>query len=222
MVICLSSPISLLMKKLLVSTTIIALILANGITTYQYKKDIEDYERKLKFQSDISMSRQTMIDEKNAKIDVLREVISENKKQIKDNKSQISNLKQQLEKAKKDGESPSVSISRGESANYKSFYVDGTAYTSDCLGCSGITYSEYNVRDTINYGKYRIVATDLEVIPLYSLLKVQTRDEIFYAIVLDKGGGINGYEMDLLVNSYQDAVAFGRQKVKVTILRKGK
>lgn len=97
-----------------------------------------------------------------------------------------------------------------------------TAYTSSCKGCSGLTYSEYDVRNSSTYDGMKIIATDHSVIPLYSIVRIETKNGTFKAIVLDKGGGIKNFELDLLVDSYEKAINFGRQEVVVTVLRKGR
>lgn len=112
--------------------------------------------------------------------------------------------------------------SRGEEKEYRTLNVTATAYTSRCKGCSGFTFTEYDVRNTIYYNDLRIIATDNKVIPLYSIVRVETKDTSFHAIVLDRGGGIKGYEADVLVGSYDEAISFGRQKVKIIVLREGK
>ncbi len=112
--------------------------------------------------------------------------------------------------------------SRGESTKRRSIYMQATAYTANCNGCSGITYSEYNVKNTIYYNGYRIIAADFNKIPLYSIVRVKTDTETFEAIVLDTGGAIRGSNViDLLVGSYDEAIQFGRQNVNVTILKEG-
>lgn len=99
--------------------------------------------------------------------------------------------------------------------------MNATAYTSNCVGCSGFTYSQYDVRNTIYYKGYRIIATDNNVIPLYSIVEIEARNDKFKAIVLDRGGAIKGNRIDLLVSSKSEAYTFGRQEVKVTIIREG-
>lgn len=101
-----------------------------------------------------------------------------------------------------------------------------THYGPDCKGCSGITASGYDVRNTIYYndkvyGKLRIVA--MKNLPLYSVIKIknykQSGDTV--AIVLDtpKNYGI----IDLLVNSEETAKELGIQKnVEIEILRNGR
>lgn len=101
-----------------------------------------------------------------------------------------------------------------------------THYGPNCRGCSGITASGYNVRNTIyyndsQYGKVRIVATS-KVIPLYSIIRINNYGNgNFIAIVLDRGVG-NGI-IDILVESEKRATQLGIKKnASVDILRRGK
>lgn len=97
-----------------------------------------------------------------------------------------------------------------------------TAYTSNCKGCSGQTASGKWVTNTIYHNGLRIVAADTSILPMYSLIQIETKNETFKAIVMDRGGAIKGYKLDLLVDTYDDAITFGRQNVSVKVLRKGK
>lgn len=104
-----------------------------------------------------------------------------------------------------------------------------TAYGSDCTGCSGITASGYDVRNTIHYtdstyGNIRILAAPKNI-PLYSIIRVSgvKGQEPFLAIVLDRGGAIKGTLFDLLCESEKDSYAIGRQKnITYEIIRSGK
>lgn len=100
---------------------------------------------------------------------------------------------------------------------------EATAYIAMCSsGCIGITASGVDVRDTIYYGEYRILAADDEI-PFYSLVKVVSENhESFVGIVLDRGGAIGEGRIDVLMGSEIDALNFGRQKVEVEVLRWGK
>lgn len=60
-----------------------------------------------------------------------------------------------------------------------------------------------------------IVAVDPNVIPLGSLLYI---DKVGFAKAADVGGGIDGYEIDILFTRHKDALRFGRQNLKVYIL----
>ncbi len=142
---------------------------------------------------------------------------------IKNKNTSIHNLKQQLEKATKKNESPRSQVSRGvSSSNGRVLNIEATAYGADCKGCSGITASGYDVRNTIYYQGLRVVAMDTAIVQMYSIILVQTETEIFKAIVLDRGSDIKGYRLDLLTESEEASKSFGRQKVKVTVIREGK
>lgn len=106
--------------------------------------------------------------------------------------------------------------------NSKKIKIVATAYTSNCKGCTGKTYTGYDVHHTVKYNGLNIIATDNNIIPLKSIVKIDTKYASFKAIVLDRGGGIKGNKIDLLVDTYNNAIKFGRQNVVVTILKEGK
>ena len=84
-----------------------------------------------------------------------------------------------------------------------------TAYTADCIGCSGYTASGYRAG-------HGIVAVDPGVIPLGSRLYIPGYG---FAIAGDTGGAIVGHRIDLGFNSIADAMQFGRRAVKVYTLK---
>ncbi len=108
-----------------------------------------------------------------------------------------------------------------------------TGYGPDCAGCSGITNSDYDVRNTITYqdpqfGEVRIVAAD-PTIPAYSIVRISNVKGIdpIIAIVLDTGGnvGFGKYTLfDLLFSSEAEANATigTRRNITYEILRYGK
>lgn len=99
--------------------------------------------------------------------------------------------------------------------------VSATFYTAKCKGCSGYTASGYDVRKTVYYGKYRIIALD-KSIPLGTIVNVKLANgNTFDAIVLDRGGKITRGKADILVASYDEAIRLGRQKATITILKLG-
>lgn len=103
-------------------------------------------------------------------------------------------------------------------ASTQSFNVETTYYTADCYGCLGITAYGYDVRDTVYAEGYRAVAVDPTVIPLGSVLHVETPYDSYYAIAADTGGAINGFSMDILVNSTYEALQKGRVQSTVTVV----
>lgn len=104
----------------------------------------------------------------------------------------------------------------------KTLYIEFTYYTANCKGCSGKTSTGYDVRNTVYYNGMRILATDPNVIPTYSIVRFELNGRMVLGIALDKGGAIKGHKVDMLVPTRQEAIALGRQVKKVEILRYGK
>ena len=69
--------------------------------------------------------------------------------------------------------------------------------------------------------RYGVVAVDPRVIPLGSRLYIEAENGTWIygtAVAADTGGAIKGNKIDLYVESYSDAINFGRRKAKVYIL----
>ncbi|MER2007329.1 MAG: LysM peptidoglycan-binding domain-containing protein [Psychrobacillus sp.] len=98
------------------------------------------------------------------------------------------------------------------STDVKELTVTATAYTASCEGCSGITSTGIDLNANPNQ---KVVAVDPTVIPLGSKVWVEGYGE---AIAGDIGGAIKGNKIDVYMPSYNDAINWGRQSVKVKIL----
>ena len=89
-----------------------------------------------------------------------------------------------------------------------------TAYAiGDGLTPSTVTANGTDVSNTIYSPEgYRIIAVDTNIIPLNSILEVHIPGQPpFYAKACDTGSAINGYKIDLLVGSVQEALVYGYQ-----------
>jgi 3D (Asp-Asp-Asp) domain-containing protein len=94
-----------------------------------------------------------------------------------------------------------------------------TAYVADCDGCSGLTFTEIDVRHTqVDANGRRIVAVDPKVIALGTALEVRIGSETFEAVAEDIGGSIKGARIDVLMETEKEALTFGRQDVEVRII----
>ncbi|MFN7980168.1 MAG: 3D domain-containing protein, partial [Vicinamibacterales bacterium] len=71
--------------------------------------------------------------------------------------------------------------------------------------------------------RHGIAAADPTLLPLGSVVRVETSDGRYSGVwtVLDTGPEIQGRELDLYVWNCTEALGFGRQSVRVTILRLG-
>jgi len=88
---------------------------------------------------------------------------------------------------------------------------DATAYCKGDTAAAGVG---------IRHG---IAAADPTLLPLGSVVRVETPDGRYAGVwtVLDTGPEIQGRELDLYVWNCTEALTFGRQSVRVTILRLG-
>lgn len=114
-------------------------------------------------------------------------------------------------------------ISRSNDAKLRQITMIATHYTSRCDGCSGVTATGIDVKDTIYTNGLRIIAVDNAVISLGSIVRVEYADgTTFKAIAGDVGGAIKNRRIDVLVASESEAYRLGKQTVTVTILKNGK
>lgn len=122
----------------------------------------------------------------------------------------------------KEKEKQVVTISRGTVQEFDSDWMtfEATNYTPYCTGCSGVTAVGLDVRKSIYYNNYRIIATDPKVIPMWSLVEVVTPYETFKAIAADTGGDIKNHRIDILVATKQEAYELGRFNVQIRIISK--
>ena len=74
----------------------------------------------------------------------------------------------------------------------------------------------YGITATGIPATYGVAAVDPAVIPLGSRLYIPGYGE---AIAADTGGAIDGYRIDLCMESYSEAMNFGRRNVTVYVLR---
>jgi len=94
----------------------------------------------------------------------------------------------------------------------KTMTMTATAYTANCAGCSGVTYTGINLKANPNQ---KVIAVDPRVIPLGSKVYVEGYGT---AIAGDTGGAIKGNRIDVFIPDQASAMAYGIKTVKVTIL----
>ncbi|MBM7570625.1 3D domain-containing protein [Aquibacillus albus] len=94
----------------------------------------------------------------------------------------------------------------------KTMTMTATAYTAECDGCSGITYTGINLLEDRNK---KVIAVDPNVIPLGSEVYVEGYGR---AIAGDIGGAIKGNRIDIHVPTKREAFAWGVRRVEVEVL----
>lgn len=212
------------MKQLVSTGIVLSLIASNIIIGQSYISDSKEFQTEIKNKNEIIKRKQKEIkvnqqdfNKKLQENDVKIHVLTDELNKVKNDLTQVQQENESLTKQLKDLESR-----KEADASQRKLNMQATAYVSTCNGCSGLTYTEYNVRNTVYYQGYHIIAADFNKLPLYSIVRIDTDSESFEAIVLDTGSAIRGSNtIDLLVNTYDDAMRFGRKNVSVTVLREG-
>lgn len=90
--------------------------------------------------------------------------------------------------------------------------VTATAYTAECDGCSGITYTGVNL---LKNRQAKVIAVDPKVIPLGSKVYVEGYG---YARAEDIGSAIKGNRIDIHLPTKKEAYAWGVREVTITLL----
>lgn len=103
-------------------------------------------------------------------------------------------------------------VMKASSASGREIYVNSTAYTANCNGCSGFTATGMNLKS--NPGA-KVIAVDPSIIPLGSKVYVEGYG---YAIAADKGNAIKGNKIDVFFSSTSEAYRWGVKRVKIRVL----
>jgi uncharacterized protein YabE (DUF348 family) len=141
------------------------------------------------------------------------EVVLENGKEVSRNLISEQQVKEKQDKIVAVGTKDlNLQVSRGESDTGPEFYVNATAYTADCNGCSGQTATGINLRANPDV---KVIAVDPSIIPLGTKVYVEGYG---YAVAADTGSAIRGYAIDVFVPNTSSAYRWGRRKVKIKVL----
>lgn len=201
-------------NKMVISLLTLLVFLMVATNTYYYNKMSETKEEVEKLKKSERIKENEILK--------LEEELNKVKNENENLKEENSNLKSENEKLKNENEKLKKELEKYDSL--RKLNMVATAYTSECDGCTGITATGYDVRNTVYKDGYRVVATDKSVIPMESLLYIESVNnsfEPFVAISSDVGGAIKGNRIDILVENKSKAYDFGVRDVKVTVLREG-
>lgn len=159
-----------------------------------------------------------------------KESLTQEKTQLNQEKEKINQEKEQLNQKNKELQEKVNKLEK--ELNSRTFSLEASNYTATCKpvtvngttygGCSGVTATGVNVKNTVYYNGRRIVATDPKVIPMKSILRLYYNDGTTEEVIaMDKGGYIKGNKIDILVKDEKTAREFGRQTVKAVVLQWG-
>jgi 3D (Asp-Asp-Asp) domain-containing protein len=188
-------------------------------------KDMQKQHDKMVKQEQKIDSLQELLDKEKINVKVQEKNTETQYQRINELQKQNDDLKKKVLTYRNGSESPSSRLVRvtKPKPQQRKVNVVATAYTANCdTGCTGTTATGLNVRNTTTHNGKTVISVDPSVIPLHSIVKVDTANgQSFLAVAEDTGGAIDGGHIDVLVASHSTAIRFGRQHATLTILREG-
>ncbi|MDR4318902.1 hypothetical protein CHH55_22255 [Niallia circulans] len=141
------------------------------------------------------------------------EVTKENGKEISRKLLSETTVKEKQDKIVSVGTKDDVIqlASRGEE-NGQEVFVNSTAYTASCNGCSGRTATGIDLKANPNA---KVIAVDPSFIPLGTKVYVEGYG---YAVAADTGGSVKGQKIDVFFSTKAEAYRWGNRQVKIKII----
>lgn len=141
------------------------------------------------------------------------EVTKENGKEISRKLLSETTVKEKQDKIVSVGTKDDVIqlASRGEESGQEVF-VNSTAYTASCNGCSGRTATGIDLKANPNA---KVIAVDPSFIPLGTKVYVEGYG---YAVAADTGGSVKGQKIDVFFSTKAEAYRWGNRQVKIKII----
>jgi len=211
-----------LKKSVLTGLAFVMIVGGSGYVIYEVKER-EIQENQKRYEKTIERLETDIlgVKEELESLKAEKALIEANKAKLEDEleiyKEVNEEQRQELIKLKKQLQEPrTVSVSRGGQSKGKQMTVEATAYTPRCKGCSGITATGIDVRQSIVYNGYGIVAVDPKVIPLGSIVVINGKQYL----AADTGGAIKGNRIDILHRTKSEALEFGRRNITITVYSK--
>ncbi|QFK73279.1 hypothetical protein F7984_10300 [Pradoshia sp. D12] len=178
-------------------------------------KDVQSTERR----TDLSKIEKAVKTEKTQENKVIKTPAVEDKDEVKEtsvkspieeevNKNTETAVTSEVEEVDEEINTSAENSEQDE----KIITVKATAYTADCEGGTGVTYTGIDLKANPNQ---KVIAVDPSVIPLGTKVYVEGYG---HAIAGDIGGAIKGNKIDVFIPSQSEAEDWGIKTVDVKIL----
>ncbi len=92
-----------------------------------------------------------------------------------------------------------------------------TGYSPDERSCPGTADGLTATLHAVETNGFRLVAADTRLLPFGSMLTIPGYDNDLIVPVLDRGGAIKGHRLDLLFETHEEALQWGRRWIDVTV-----
>lgn len=189
------------------SEVAIARVTSRSVKTYEQPVDVQVIHQR---DDTMRKGEQEVVQEGAAGlIAVQEEILYQDGKEIKKQIISQNEIKQMVPTIIKEGTRDVVETSRGVVRYREVLTMEASAYLPGDGDGRGITASGM-------VAQRGVVAVDPNVIPLGTRLYIPGYG---MAIAADTGGAIKGHRIDLLMDSYGEAMEFGRRSIEVYVLQ---
>lgn len=189
------------------SEVAIAHVTGRSVKTYEQPVEVQVIRQR---DDSMRMGEQVVVQEGSAGLQSIEEeILYQDGKEIKKQIISQNDIKRMVPTIIKEGTRDVVETSRGVVRYREVLTMEATAYLPGDGDGRGITASGM-------VAKRGVVAVDPNVIPLGTRLYIPGYG---MAIAADTGGAIKGQKIDLLMESYGEAMEFGRRSIEVYILQ---
>lgn len=206
--------------------SIFIFMLVNYINSYKIslqEEEIENLDNEINKLNDSVKLKENEIFELDSEIESIIEIKEEKENEVEKLKEKVKSKDNNINELENRNEKLKEELLKYD--NLRKLNIVATAYEAYCDTCGqwgGITATGYDISNTVYKNGYRVIAVDPKVIPLGSLLYIETKGMSFVGIADDTGGAIKGNRIDILMENRKVVYDFGVQGAKVTILREGK
>ncbi|SUP40159.1 3D domain-containing protein [Veillonella criceti] len=189
------------------SEVAIARVTSRSVKSYEQPVDVQVIHQR---DDTMRKGEQEVVQEGSAGlIAVQEEILYQDGKEIKKQIISQNEIKQMVPTIIKEGTRDVVETSRGVVRYREVLTMEASAYLPGDGDGRGITASGM-------VAQRGVVAVDPNVIPLGTRLYIPGYG---MAIAADTGGAIKGHRIDLLMDSYGEAMEFGRRSIEVYVLQ---
>ena len=98
---------------------------------------------------------------------------------------------------------------------------DAQGETSDVQVFEATAYCDFGITHSGLLARRGMVAADPQILPIGSVIEIEAGDYSGIYTVMDTGGVVKGRLIDIYMPNHEEAIQFGRQKVKIHVLRRG-
>lgn len=178
-------------------------------TKIAQEKLIEQTKKTENLKAEIESQKKEAKELTKAKDDLTNQLNQKND-QLNQANQQVSSLKQENDALKKQISSSST---EGGHSITRTIYMNASAYTASCDGCSGTTVTGLDLKANPNL---KVIAVDPNIIPIGTKVHVDGYGD---AVAADTGGAIHGNKIDIFIPTESGAIQWGRRTVAVQILQ---